>query len=203
MEKRQGAVHVVVGPMFAGKTSELFRRKRRCVIGGKKTVLVKFSGDYRYPTESASSVLTHLGDRERADMVCDYLGLDGIPWTVCALDDVHSVFVDEGQFFDADQLVEFCEALATRHGKVVTVAGLDTNYRRKPYRGMATLMASAESVTKLTAVCGECGADASFSHRLCSSDDNEREFSVGGADKYMAACRACHARLSSSTTSSQ
>lgn len=172
-----GRIELIVGPMFSGKTTELLRRVTRQQLGGRRTLLVKYSHDGRY---SETRVSTH--DMKMHDAVaCSSLN-DLQP----SLLEEHGVIgVDEGQFFG--DLVEFADAMACR-GKLVFVAALDGTFERRCFGAVCELFPRAESITKLAAVCTSCGADASFTRRI--SGETEVEV-IGGTDKYTPLCRSC------------
>ena len=164
--------------MFSGKTEELLRRIKRAKLAKQRTQLFKPRVDDRY---DAVKVVTHEG-----------VNADALPVTTAAelvasvTADVAVVGVDEVQFFDAS-IVDALDFLADR-GKRVIVAGLDQDYRGRPFGPVPALMAIAEHVTKLHAVCAQCGGEASRSQRLVAQ---EAQLFVGGAAAYEARCRAC------------
>lgn len=182
VEGRGGRVEVVAGPMFAGKTEELLRRVRRAVIAGRSV-----------------DVFTHSLDvRSGSDRVASHAGLDHPSTPVTSAADllaaadprVDLAAIDEAHFFGAD-LVDAVQELAGR-GMVVVVAGLDVTFAGRPFEPMPSLMALAERVDKLTAICTICGADAIFHERVSAAAAGETELvaeHVGGAEKYQARCR--------------
>lgn len=177
MSSSGGSIHIIFGPMFSGKSSEMIRLMRRHTIARKKCLVIKYSLDTRYAVDE---VATH-----------DRFKMDATP-AVC-LEDVlaeamkHDVIgVDEGQFFP--DVVEFSEQLANA-GKTVVIAALDGTFQRKPFGRVLELVALAESVTKLTSVCMLCCQPAAFSKRLGAETAVEV---IGGADKYIAVCRTCY-----------
>jgi len=175
---RIGCIEVVCGSMFSGKTEELLRRVKRARLARQPVQLFKPRVDDRY---DAVKVVSHEG-----------MNADALP--VASADELLArtlaetavVGIDEVQFFDA-RIVAVAQALADRGVRVI-VAGLDQDYRGEPFGPLAPLMAVAEYVTKLHAVCAQCGAHASRSQRLVSS---EGQLFVGGAAAYEARCRAC------------
>jgi thymidine kinase len=175
---RGGSLEVVCGSMFSGKTEELLRRIKRARLAKQRTQLFKPRVDDRY---DAVKVVTHEG-----------VNADALPVSTAAelvasvTADVAVVGVDEVQFFDAS-IVLALDELADR-GKRVIVAGLDQDYRGRPFGPVPALMAIAEYVTKLHAVCAQCGSEASRSQRLVAQ---EAQLFVGGAAAYEARCRAC------------
>ncbi|AMB18394.1 M061R [Myxoma virus] len=171
-----GQIHLIIGPMFAGKSTELIRLVKRYQIARYKCLVVKYEKDVRY----GNDVRTH-------DNTC----ISAVP--TASLDDVESISehvevigIDEGQFFP--NIVSFCERMANA-GKVLIVAALDGTFQRKPFTNICELIPLAENVTKLNAVCMYCYKDASFSKRL----GNETEIEIiGGSDKYKSVCRKCY-----------
>jgi thymidine kinase len=182
MRVEQGRVEVIAGPMFAGKTEELLRRVRRAVIAGR-----------------AVRVITHaLDTRGGSDRVASHAGLGyasrAVPSAADianALDDATDmVAIDEAHFF-GPELVAAVGDLAAQ-GLVVVVAGLDVTFGGQPFDPLPSLMALAERVDKLTAICTVCGADAIFHTRTGSASANETDLvpeHVGGLEKYQARCR--------------
>ncbi len=175
---RVGCVEVVCGSMFSGKTEELLRRIKRARLARQHVQLFKPRVDDRY---DAVKVVSHEGANADALPVSS---ADELASRVTS--DVAVVGIDEVQFFD-DRIVSTVSALADRGVRVI-VAGLDQDYRGLPFGPMPSLMAVAEYVTKLHAVCAQCGNTASRSQRLVAS---EGQLFVGGAAAYEARCRAC------------
>lgn len=175
-----GYIEVICGSMFSGKTEELMRRVRRAQIARQKVQVVKPHIDDRY---SVDHVQSHDANR-----------IASIPvesaWQILdAVDDnTRVVGIDEAQFFD-DAIVEVAQKLAYQ-GKCVIVAGLDMDFRGKPFGPMPALLAVAEHVTKLSAVCMVCGGAASRSQRVAGPESDQ--VAVGAADMYEARCRFCH-----------
>ncbi len=173
-----GSVEVVCGSMFSGKTEELLRRVKRAKYARLQVVVFKPKVDDRY---DEVKVVTHEGLFTEAVPIAssaEMLSLVG--------PNVAVVGVDEVQFFD-DAVVDVCEELANRGVRVIC-AGLDQDYRGMPFGPMPRLLAVAEYVTKLHAVCVRCGAEASRSQRLVAM---EGQLFVGGAAAYEARCRRC------------
>ena len=176
--RRGGCIEVVCGSMFSGKTEELLRRIKRARFARLPTVVFKPKVDDRY---DEVKVVTHEGISTEAVPIAnanEMLSLVG--------PNVAVVGVDEVQFFD-DVVVDVIEELANRGARVIC-AGLDQDYKGMPFGPMPRLLAIAEYVTKLHAVCVRCGAEASRSQRLVAM---EGQLFVGGAAAYEARCRRC------------
>ncbi len=182
---RRGRVELICGSMFSGKTEELIRRLRRAVIARQKVQVFKPGIDVRYHEERVTS----------------HNGLDFEAQPVSSASEIISdlepdttvVAIDEVQFFDAD-IIELCEILANQ-GKRVICAGLDTDFRGVPFGPMPDLMARAEEVNKLHAICVVCGEEANRTQRLIDGQPaafNDPVVLVGAAEVYEARCRQCH-----------
>jgi thymidine kinase len=172
-----GWIEIICGSMFSGKTEELIRRLKRAKIAKLRVEIFKPASDTRYhdedivshnqnsirstPVLSASEILLLAGD-------CDVVGLD------------------EVQFFD-ESIIEVATSLANQ-GKRVVIAGLDMDFKGIPFGPMPHLMAIAEYVTKVHAVCVQCGAVANYSYRIV---DKEEIVLLGETESYQARCRAC------------
>ena len=173
-----GWIEVVCGPMFSGKTEELIRRLKLAQIAKQKVEIFKPALDTRYSAEHISShndqrfTCTPVPD---AGKILEQVG-----------DHTRVVGVDEAQFFDRS-IVPVCQKLANR-GLRVIVAGLDQDYLGRPFGPMPELLAVAESILKLKAVCMVCGGLASRSQRLTRETS---QVVVGALDHYEARCRAC------------
>lgn len=171
-----GRIEVITGPMFSGKSEELLRRIHRVELAQKPYLLVKPSIDQRY---SQDEVVSHKGNRNGCRLIADAEDV-----LVYPLADV--VGIDEAQFLSGD-LLGVVSHLADRGARVL-VACLDQDSVGKPFGQMGDLMAIADEVTKLKAVCMKCGADAGRSQRLVAAGS---QVSVGGAGQYEARCREC------------
>ena len=165
--------------MFSGKTTELFRRIKRYTAAHENCLVVRYEKDTRYSTNHAS---TH--DREMLRAT----GAASLGEVAAMVAEYDVIGVDEGQFYP--DLVEMVEQFAAQ-GKKVVISALDGDFRRKPFGRVLELVPMAESVTKLTAVCTFCHADAPFTRRITSETAIEV---IGGADKYVACCRACFSK---------
>jgi thymidine kinase len=168
--------------MFSGKSEELLRRLRRAEIAGNKVGVVKPDIDNRY---DAFSVVSRAGVSKEAIIARNSsdVKLKGLGYDVLG--------VDEAQFFDAD-IVDILSQMATR--QIVIVSALDMTYRREPFGSVPTLLAIADRVDKLTAVCHRCGVEATLTQRLI--DGKPAPFDgptvqVGGIESYEARCRGC------------
>ena len=183
---QSGWLEVIVGPMFSGKSEELIRRVKRVLIAGQQVRVFKPRLDDRY---DASDVVSHDGERVRAEPVADSAELR----QRLANASVQVVAVDEAQFFD-EGLPDLLEELAGRGVRVI-VAGLDQDFRGEPFGIMPTLLARAEFVEKLSAVCVRCGRAATRTQRLIDGKParyDEPVILVGASEAYEPRCRACH-----------
>jgi thymidine kinase len=175
---RTGTVEVITGSMFSGKNEELIRRLKRALFARQRVQAFKPRIDDRY---DASRIVSHQAVSVEAVAVATSASL------VERVEEATQVVaIDEAQFFDIG-IVEVCEQLANR-GLRVIVAGLDQDYLGRPFAPMPDLMAIAEEVTKVHAVCTVCGAPASRSQRLIPQTTTVL---VGGAEAYEARCRGC------------
>ena len=180
-----GGIEVVCGSMFSGKTEELIRRVKRAQIARKRVQVFKPAIDTRYSVEHVSS---HDGVRAQAVVVTTAAEIAD------RLDDATEVVaIDEVQFLD-EAVIDLCETLAGR-GKRVIVAGLDQDFRGESFGPMPELMARAEHVDKLQAICVVCGAPASRTQRLINgrpASYHDPIILVGATEAYEARCRSCH-----------
>ena len=175
----EGWVEVICGPMFSGKSEELIRRVTRSKIARIPVQMFKPHLDNRY---AETEVVSHSEWKVDAQPVADSTEM------VRAVSDQTLVIgIDEGQFFD-DGLVEVVDNLAAT-GKQVIVAGLDTDYLRRPFEPIPSLSDRAEYVTKMLAVCHRCGGPALYTQRIVRSDDL---VVLGSQDAYEARCRMCY-----------
>ena len=181
----KGSIEVVTGSMFCGKTDELIRRLRRATIARQKVQVFKPSIDIRCAVEK---VMSHAGAE-----------FDALPVESSAeilenlRDDVTVVAIDEAQFFDAE-IVNVARALADRGIRVIA-AGLDMDFRAEPFGPMPALLAEAEEVSKLRAICMVCGEEASRTQRLVNGEPARYDdpiVIVGADEMYEARCRDHH-----------
>jgi thymidine kinase len=180
-----GWIEVVCGSMFSGKTEELIRRVRRAQIARQKVQVFKPAIDTRY---AEREVISHNGMQTEAVPVVDTAELRAL-----IEPDTTVVALDEAQFFD-DDVVALCEGLADRGTRVI-VAGLDMDFRGEPFGPMPALMARAEQVDKLQAICVVCGGVASRTQRIINGQPasyDDPVILVGADEAYEARCRGCH-----------
>jgi thymidine kinase len=175
---RVGQVEVIAGSMFSGKSEELIRRVRRAQIARQRVQIFKPAIDARYDEDH---IVSHSDMKMPSEVVSSAAEILA---RVAA--DTEVVGIDEGQFFSGD-LVEAVATLADRGVRVI-VAGLDQDYLGRPFEPIPQLMAVAEYVDKMLAICMQCGAPANRSQRLVAASDR---VVVGGAAEYEARCRAC------------
>ena len=185
LRPNSGWIEVICGSMFSGKTEELLRRLRRAAIAKQKVQLFKPAIDNRY---GVTTVASHDGAKWEGEVITDAAEiLNRIA------PDTLVVAIDEVQFFD-DAVVEVCDKLALL-GKRIIVAGLDLDFRGEPFGPMPALMAKAEGVRKLHAICLVCGGEASRTQRLIDGKPAFYEdpiVLIGAAETYEARCRGCH-----------
>lgn len=177
MPKNTGWIEVICGCMFSGKTEELIRRLRRAQIAKQNVIIFKPKIDTRY---SADHIVSH-NEQSLPSTVIEN------PLSILELSkDAQVIGIDECQFF-SQEIVDVCEQLANR-GKRVIVAGLDQDYRGKPFEPMPKLLAIAEYITKTLAICVVCGNPADRTQRITQ----QQELVVVGAQNiYEARCRKC------------
>jgi len=180
-----GWIEVICGSMFSGKSEELIRRVKRAEIARQKVQVFKPAIDTRYKDRE---VVSHDGNKvsayivEKAEDILTEL-----------LPDVQVIAIDEGQFFD-NGIVKVCQTLAD-NGKRVIVAGLDQDFRGEPFGPMPELLAVAEKVDKLQAICMVCGGPASRTQRLINGEPayyDDPTILIGAEDVYEARCRDHH-----------
>ncbi len=175
---RPGRIEVVCGSMFSGKTEELIRRLKRAKFAKQKVEIFKPSIDTRYSDEEVVSHDRHSIPSTPIDSSASILLLSS---------DIDVVGIDEAQFFD-EGLIDVCNELANRGVRII-VAGLDMDFKGKPFGPIPALCAIADEVTKVHAICVKCGALAYVSHRLVSED---RRVLLGEQSEYEPLCRECY-----------
>ncbi len=174
---KKGFVEVICGSMFSGKTEELIRRLKRARIAQQKVEIFKPKFDTRY---DEVNVVSHDANSIPSTPV------ESSSRILLLANDVEVIGIDEAQFFD-DELPQVCTTLANRGIRVI-VAGLDMDYLGKPFGPVPNLMATAEYVTKVHAICMKCGNLANHSHRTVGNDSR---ILLGEQDSYVALCRSC------------
>lgn len=176
-----GRIEVITGPMFSGKSEELIRRLKRAQIARRRVACFKPDLDVRY---HRNAIASHSAQTIEAIAVANVEELKSILMPM--IDKVEVVGVDEAQFLD-ESLIPLANELV-HLGRRVIIAGLDTSFTGEPFAPVPDLMAIADEVTKLSAVCMQCGAPAVHTQRLGS---NQELVVVGAAGVYEARCRAC------------
>lgn len=176
--RRQGRIEVVCGSMFSGKTEELIRRLKRAKFAKQKVEIFKPAIDTRY---SEADVVSH-----------DHTSIPSTPVESSASilllsSDIDVVGIDEAQFFDPG-IVEVCNELANKGVRIIC-AGLDMDFKGKPFGPMPELMAIADDVTKVHAICVRCGSLAYVSHRIVAG---EKRVLLGETGEYEPLCRECY-----------
>jgi thymidine kinase len=174
---RKGWIEVICGSMFSGKTEELIRRLRRAEYAKQRVEIFKPSVDTRY---AEAHVVSHDATTIRSTPVPSSSNL------LLLASDIQVVAIDEAQFFDSG-LPAVCEQLASQGIRVIA-AGLDMDFQGRPFGPMPHLMAMAEYVTKVHAICMRCGDLANFSHRTTASNEL---IVLGETDSYEPLCRTC------------
>lgn len=174
----KGRVEVICGSMFSGKTEELIRRLKRAQLAHQKVEIFKPSLDVRY---SELDVVTHDGESIRSTPVDNSMSI------LLLSSNSEVIGIDEAQFFDQN-LVAVCNELAERGVRVI-VAGLDMDYKGKPFGPMPALCAISDEVTKVHAICMRCGALAYVSHRKVADD---HQVMLGEVNEYEPLCRECY-----------
>lgn len=186
MRHHQGRVEVICGSMFSGKSEELIRRVRRAEIAKQTIQVFKPSIDDRY---GIASVNSHDGRAAKA------IAIEKAEEILTQVNgDTTVVAIDEAQFFD-DNIVNVCRKLADERSIRVIVAGLDLDFRGEPFQPVPALMAQAEDVDKLHAICVVCGEEASRTQRIIDGQParyNDPVILVGAKEAYEARCRQCH-----------
>jgi thymidine kinase len=180
-----GWIEVICGSMFCGKTEELIRRVRRAQIARQKVQVFKPAIDTRYADREVTS---HNGMQVAAVSVADTAQVRSLIES-----DTTVVALDEVQFFGED-VIDLCDELASQGTRVI-VAGLDMDFRGEPFGPVPTLMARAERVDKLQAICVVCGGPASRTQRLIDGQPaayDDPVILVGASEVYEARCRGCH-----------
>jgi thymidine kinase len=182
--RQEGRLVVVCGSMFAGKSEELIRRARRALYARRTVQVFKPSIDKRY---DETMVMTHAGVRHEATPVRNVAELREL-----IREEADTILIEEAQFFD-ESLVDLVVGLADS-GCEVICAGLDQDFRRRPFGPMGALLALADEVVKLRAICMVCGATASHTQRIIDGKPAHRNdpiILIGATESYEARCRKC------------
>lgn len=183
---QNGSIEIIVGPMYAGKSEELIRRINRAKIADLKVLAFKPKIDKRY---SDNNITSHNGKQAPSIPVDTTLEIE----KMLEKEAFDVLAIDEIQFFD-ENILSLCQRVADT-GKRVICSGLDMDFRGEPFRVVPKMMAIAEYVTKLTAVCMVCKSPATRTQRLVNGKPagyNDPIIMVGAKDSYEARCRKCH-----------
>ncbi len=176
--KKAGSIEVICGSMFSGKTEELIRRMKRAQFAKLNIKIFKPCIDVRYSEDEVVSHDSHSIPSTPIDSAAKMLDIS---------DSVDVIGIDEAQFFD-ESIVDVVQALADKGIRVI-IAGLDTDFMGKPFGPMPALMAVAEDIQKVHAICVKCGSPANHSHRLSK---NDQLVVLGEKDIYEPLCRHCY-----------
>ncbi len=176
-----GRIEVVCGSMFSGKTEELLRRLKRAQIAKLEVQIFKPKTDTRY---HETNVVSHNSNSAQA------ISVENASAILLYGSNAQVIGIDEAQFFD-DELPSVCQKLANKGIRVI-IAGLDMDFEGKPFGTMPNLMAIAEEVTKVYAVCMRCGGAALYSYRLVN---NKNQLLLGEKENYEPLCRSCYNNL--------
>ena len=185
MENKLGSIEVICGPMFAGKSEEIIRRIRRIEYAKRKVVCFKPKIDNRY---SLNEIVSHNKNRKASYVISSSQEI--MPF----IDETtYAVVIDEVQFFD-EGIIDVCENLANLGIRVI-VGGLDLDFKGEPFSIMPLLLARAEYVIKLTAICVKCGENATRTQRIINGKPayyDDKIVIVGASETYEPRCRRCH-----------
>ncbi len=176
-KERRGSIEVICGSMFSGKTEELIRRLRRAEIAKQKVIICKPAIENRYDGEK---VVSH----NKVSIHCQPINKAADILTIS--DGVDVLGIDEAQFFDAE-LVKVCNQLAN-NGVRVIIAALDMDYEGQPFEPIPQLLSVADEVTKVRAICIQCGNLANYSYRIVEKGER---ILLGEKNEYEARCRNC------------
>ena len=175
--ERRGSIEVICGSMFSGKTEELIRRLKRAKIAKQRVEIFKPAVDTRY---SETEVVSHDANSIASTPVSSSQNI------LLMTGDVDVIGIDEAQFFD-EGIIDVCNSLANQGFRVI-IAGLDMDFKGIPFGPMPALMAIADDVQKVHAICVRCGAPAYVSHRLVAG---EKQVLLGEKNEYEPICRHC------------
>lgn len=177
--KSDGSIHLILGPMYSGKTSELIKRYDRYTIGGKKCLMIKYKNDTRYASDA---VVTHNGTKVESHVTENLYELDQM------VQDFDVICIDEIQFYQDAPI--FCDKWAN-DGKIIICCGLNGSFKRKPFPVISSLIPLVDDISFLTAICEDTGNEAPFSHR--TTEDQEDQV-IGGKEMYQAVDRKSYLR---------
>jgi len=180
--KEVGCVEVICGSMFSGKTEELMRRMNRAKLAKQSVEIYKHTVDSRYDSHN---IVSHDMNQLPSTPVASSTEI------LLYTNDSDVIGIDEAQFFD-NELVNVCNTLANRGVRVI-IAGLDMDYMGKPFGPMPSLLAMADEITKLHAICIKCGKLALYTHRIIK---DEALFLIGEKESYEPLCRECYKEIS-------
>ena len=175
---RKGVIEVICGSMFSGKTEELIRRLKRAAIAQNDVIVFKPKIDNRY---SDDLIVSHDNNSIKS------IPIDDINDIIKLSKDINIIGIDEIQFFEK-KIIKICITLANQ-GKRIIVSGLDKDFKGMPFGIMPDLLCESEHVTKLSAICNQCGDYAYFTKR---KSNDEKQILLGEKDKYEANCRKCY-----------
>ncbi len=182
---KTGWIEVVTGPMFAGKSEELIRRIKRLEFAKKNFLVFKPTLDNRY---SENELVTHQRNKKKAINISHSEDLKKIDFS-----NIDAIIIDEVQFLD-EGIVDVLDDIANKGVRVIA-GGLDMDFKNKPFLNTALLLAKAEFVTKLTAICVVCGDPATRSQRIVNgleASENDPIILLGAKESYEPRCRKCH-----------
>lgn len=181
-----GKIHMVIGPMFSGKTTEMFRLINRYQYSGKSSIVIRYENDTRYEQKGKRKILASSHDFKQMEALAvkDLLKIDKL-----ILGDKDVIGIDEAQFML--HLEEFCEEM-TRLNKIIIISALDSDFKRNAFPNIVNLIPKAETVEKLQAVCVLCAFDASFTRKIAGETGGQTIEDIGGAEKYISVCRPCY-----------
>lgn len=183
--EQSGWIEVICGSMFSGKTEELIRRLKRAKIAKQRVEIFKPEVDIRY---DVTNVVSHDENKIVSTPVATSSNI------LLLANNVDVIGIDEAQFFD-DELAVVCNKLADRGVRVI-IAGLDMDFKGNPFGPMPALLASAEFITKVHAICMRCGNIAQYSHRTVNS---EKLVMLGETESYEPLCRSCYSNQKQSS----
>ncbi|AZZ65790.1 thymidine kinase [Metamycoplasma phocicerebrale] len=180
VECSKGSIEIITGPMYSGKSEELLRKCRTLFYMGFNTLIIKPEFDNRF---SDDEIVSRSGLRKKTTSLSDIKKV----YDLLKKEKYDAILIDEAHFFNND-IVEVADDLANK-GYLVIIAGLDQDYLHKPFGPMPALIAIAEKVTKLQAICVVCKNPASMSYRKINSDEQKL---LGDYNEYEPRCRKCY-----------